>query len=136
REYGPLIAVVAATMAVWEYASRSGLISSFVLPAPSTIAGSVLEHQDLLIRASLVTLWEIVAGFLAGSFLGFVMGLGIFYSSILRKLLYPLALLFQTIPKVALAPLFIVWFGVGFLPIFLIAALVCLFPVLINTVMG
>ncbi|MGD2101678.1 MAG: ABC transporter permease [Acidimicrobiia bacterium] len=120
---------------LWEWASGN-VIREFLLPAPSTVYEAIVDQWDDLLANSWVTLQEILIGFGIGSGIGFLMGVGIFYSAFLRRVLYPGALFTQTVPKIALAPLFIVWFGVGQQPIIAITALICLFPVLINTVAG
>jgi NitT/TauT family transport system permease protein len=120
---------------LWEWASGN-VIREFLLPAPSTIYEAIVDQWDDLLTNSWATLQEILIGFGIGSGVGFLMGVGIFYSGFLRRVLYPGALFTQTVPKIALAPLFIVWFGVGQQPIIAITALICLFPVLINTVAG
>jgi len=132
----PALGFFVVLVAAWEFVSRAELVATFVLPAPSKIAATMNENIGVLLEAAWVTLLEVVGGFVAGSLAGFVMGAGIFYSKTLRRVIYPIALVTQTIPKIALAPLFIVWFGLGYQPIFLIAALICLFPVLVNTVLG
>lgn len=124
-----------ALFLLWEYASGT-IIREFLLPAPSTVFEAMVDQWDDLLANSWVTLKEILLGFGIGSGTGFLMGVGIFYSAFLRRVLYPGALFTQTVPKIALAPLFIVWFGVGQQPIIAITALICLFPVLINTVAG
>ncbi|MCB1246802.1 MAG: ABC transporter permease, partial [Acidimicrobiia bacterium] len=129
------IAFYVGLFVFWEYASGT-LIREYLLPAPSTIVEAMVDQWDPLVSNSWVTLQEILIGFAIGSGAGFLMGVGIFYSGFLRRVLYPGALFTQTVPKIALAPLFIVWFGVGQQPIIAITALICLFPVLINTVAG
>ncbi len=125
-----------ALIALWEIAYRLEMIRSFILPGPSMIFESMVNNWDSLISNSIVTGREILIGFLVGSLIGFLMALGIFYSKVLRRIIYPGAVFLQTVPKVALAPLFIIWFGVGETSIVAIAALICLFPVLVNTVVG
>ena len=137
--FGPTMQAVLfylGVLALWEYVSRAEIIRPFLLPAPTTVVETIGEVWSDLVSNSWVTLQSILAGFFLGAGIGFVMGVGIFYSRFLRRILYPAALLTQTVPKIALAPLFIVWFGVGSRPIVAITALICLFPVLINTVVG
>jgi NitT/TauT family transport system permease protein len=129
------LAFYVALFFLWEWASGN-VIREFLLPAPSTIFEAMVADWDDLVANAWVTLKEILLGFGIGSGIGFLMGVGIFYSAFMRRVLYPGALLTQTVPKIALAPLFIVWFGVGQQPIIAITALICLFPVLINTVAG
>ncbi|MEO7349531.1 MAG: ABC transporter permease [Terrimesophilobacter sp.] len=125
-----------ALIALWEVAYRTGMVRSFILPGPSMIAESMSNNWSSLLANTIVTGREILVGFVIGALIGFLMALGIFYSKVLRKIIYPGAVFLQTVPKVALAPLFIIWFGVGETSIVAIAALICLFPVLVNTVVG
>lgn len=139
RIIGPNLQAAAfyvALIVAWELVSRAGLVREFVLPAPSTILRALVDVRRDLANNTVVTVREILVGFVVGSGIGFLLGVGIFYSSFLRRIIYPGALFMQTVPKIALAPLFIVWFGIGEAPIVAITALICLFPVLINTVVG
>ncbi|MDR1798687.1 MAG: ABC transporter permease [Bifidobacteriaceae bacterium] len=123
-------------LVVWDIASRAGKVERYILPGPSMIGRSIKKNWDLLLHNSWVTGRALVLGFLLGSLIGFVCALGIYYSKILRKILYPAAVFLQTVPKVALAPVFIIWFGTGQKSIIAITALICLFPVLVNTLVG
>lgn len=135
-EIAPAIAFFVGILIIWEFAYRLGFVRAFILPGPSLIGQAVERNIDSLIANAIVTGREILTGFIVGSSIGFILAMGIFYSKILRRIIYPLAVFMQTVPKVALAPLFIIWFGVGETSIVAITALICLFPVLVNTVVG
>ena len=132
----PALLFYTALIVAWEVASQAGAIRAFILPGPSMIWHSMVANWETLLSNGIVTAREILLGFLLGSAIGFALALGIFYSKVLRKIIYPGAVFLQTVPKVALAPLFIIWFGVGETSIVAITALICLFPVLVNTVVG
>ncbi|MGO1851264.1 ABC transporter permease [Microbacterium sp.] len=132
----PAIIFYGALLVLWEVASQLDWVRSFILPGPSLIVESIIQNADSLWSNTLVTAREILIGFVIGSLLGFVLALGIFYSKALRTIIYPGVVFLQTVPKVALAPLFLIWFGVGESSIIAITALICLFPILVNTVVG
>lgn len=132
----PAVLFYVVLVVIWEIAYLAGAVRAFILPGPSLIWQSMVDNWDTLLTNGVVTAREILLGFVVGSLIGFVLALGIFYSKVLRRIIYPGAVFLQTVPKVALAPLFIIWFGVGENAIVAITALICLFPVLVNTVVG
>lgn len=120
---------------VWEAWVQHQGISALVLPAPSQIgitlwrglaSGYLLGHMQQ-------TLFELCWGLLAGCVLGFVGGVVLAELEGLRRIVMPYVVTSQVVPKLALAPLFIVWFGFGTLPIVVMTALICFFPLLENT---
>jgi NitT/TauT family transport system permease protein len=129
---GSLIAVLAA----WEAATRLLRIPLFLLPPPSVIAEATYRNAGLLASESVVTIIEVAFGFGLSVVVGIPLALAIFLWPPFARTLYPLLISSQAVPKVAVAPLFIVWFGLGLLPKVLIAFLIAFFPVVINTAMG
>jgi NitT/TauT family transport system permease protein len=125
-----------SALVLWQLAVRILQIPRYLLPSPSSVFVFIFEHPVYLAYHSWITLLETILGFLGGAVLGIAGGTGIFYSAWLRKTLYPVLIAFNTIPKVALAPLFLVWFGYGLLPKVLIALLIAFFPIVVNTVDG
>ena len=121
---------------LWEVVVRVGEVPRYLLPSPLSVLLYLIANPGYLLYHSWVTLVETVLGFLGGALLGILGGIGIFYSAWLRNTLYPVLIAFNTIPKVALAPLFLVWFGYGLLPKVLIALLIAFFPLVVNTVDG
>jgi NitT/TauT family transport system permease protein len=125
-------------LAAWEALIRVAGISSYLVPAPSEVL--VAFGQDLLSagywRAVAITLYEILLGFLCGSLLGTGLGVTLAVSPLMDRIFYPYIVGLQTVPKVAIAPLMIVWFGFGLESKVLIVALTAMFPVLVNTVAG
>jgi NitT/TauT family transport system permease protein len=131
----PIMAIVGLA-AVWELGTRFFDIPSFLFPAPSAVIAACLDNAQLLLRESWVTTTEIVFGYLLSIVIGIPLALAIFMWPIFARSVYPLLISTQAMPKVAIAPLFVVWFGFGFLPKILIAFLIAFFPIVINTVMG
>ncbi len=123
---------------VWEAVVRAFAIPIFILPPPSQVAmalyrgiasGVYLEHLQY-------TLLETLLGFIVGSLLGFFLGTAVAMNRWVEFFLYPYIVMFQSLPKVALAPLIVVWFGLGLTSKVINAALVAFFPLLVNTMVG
>ena len=125
-----------ACLTAWEVAVRVGHTSPLVLPAPSVVAHTLWLglNNGYLWPHILHTLTEVVLGLLLGASMGFVGGVVLGESARWRGVLMPYVVISQVVPKLALAPLFIVWFGFGTLPTVVMTALICFFPLLENTV--
>lgn len=130
------IGMLVAFIVLWEVAARVFAIPTFLLPAPSVIGQAMLTHSSVLIKESVETTLEIVLGFGLSIAVGVPLALAIFLWTPFARTVYPLLVSSQAVPKVAVAPLFLVWFGFGLLPKVLIAFLIAFFPVVINTAMG
>jgi NitT/TauT family transport system permease protein len=124
-----------ACLAAWEVAVRVGHTSPLVLPAPSVVVQSLWQglNSGYLWPHIVHTLTEVVLGLLLGASMGFVGGVLLGESARLRGVLMPYVVISQVVPKLALAPLFIVWFGFGMWPTVVMTALICFFPLLENT---
>jgi NitT/TauT family transport system permease protein len=122
----------------WEIIVRLGEISSYILPAPSDVLMALWYHLRTLSywEAIGITTFETVFGFLIGAIAGVSIGTALALSSLMDRIFYPYVVALQTIPKVAIAPLMIVWFGFGLESKLIIVALTAMFPVLINTIAG
>ncbi len=109
--------------------------SPLVLPAPSVIAASLWKGltSGFLWPHIVLTTIEALLGLMLGACMGFIGGVTLGESASLRRIFMPFVLVSQVIPKLALAPLFIVWFGFGTLPTVIMTALICFFPLLENT---
>ena len=141
RWIAPALLVVVA-LAAWQLAARWHLIAdalslqSYLVPAPSDIASSLWSDRSLLATNGWVTLREVVGGLAIAIAVGFALALVLHLSGALRRALYPLLVASQTVPIVAIAPILVVWFGFGIGPKLAIIALVCFFPVTVNTLDG
>ncbi len=120
----------------WEVICHVLAIPSWLLPAPSEIATAAVQWAPDLAVNSLVTLRETVFGFLLALALSLSLAGLIVFNPLVRKIIYPLLLGLQSIPKVALAPLVTLWLGFSEWPKIIIVVLVCFFPILINVVAG
>src|SRR3972149_2263330 len=132
----PPTLLVVGIVTLWEGACRVFEIREFVLPAPSLIAWHFARSFPLYLGHTWVTVQEIVIGFLAGSAIGLIMAVGIVQWRALQRSLYPLLVLFQTVPKAAIAPLLILWFGYGILPKVVLVAILAFFPVTVDGILG
>jgi NitT/TauT family transport system permease protein len=125
-------------LALWEAVSRAGLVHEFILPAPTLIAGAFvnLMTTGFFVEHLSVTLYETMAGFVIGSGLAFIGGVLLHTFPTLNRVVYPYVIVFQVIPKVALAPIFVTWFGFGLTSKVVMAATISFFPTLVNTIVG
>jgi NitT/TauT family transport system permease protein len=131
----PILTVI-GTFAAWELGTRLFGVPAFLLPAPSKIVVSFAEHAGLLLKHGWVTTIEIVLGYLLSIVVGIPLALAIFMSPAFSRAVLPLLVSSQAMPKVAVAPLLLVWFGFGLLPKVLIAFLIAFFPIVISTAVG
>jgi NitT/TauT family transport system permease protein len=131
----PLVTVILVT-AGWELAVRVFHVQTWLLPPPSLVIMKLVQAIGLLSAHGWVTTQEVVLGYLLSIAVGIPLGLVIFLSPVFARSIYPLLVSSQAIPKTAIAPLFVVWFGFGTLPKVLIAFLIAFFPIVINTVVG
>jgi len=130
------IGMMLAVLAAWEAAARLFSIPAYLLPAPSAIVKSMDSNSAVLIKESIGTTFEILLGFALSVVVGVPLALAIYLWRPFARAVYPLLVSSQAVPKVAVAPLFLVWFGFGLMPKVLIAFLIAFFPVVINTAMG
>ena len=134
--------MIVALLAIWELAARWDLIADaldikpFLIPAPSDIAQSLWEDRSLLAGDAWVTVQEVLLGFAIALVLGFAFAVALHLSDTLRRAFYPLLVASQTIPVIAIAPILVVWLGFGLGPKLAIIALVCFFPITVNTLDG
>ena len=120
----------------WEGAVVVFDIKEFLRPPPSTILQEMWADRSELVRQSVPTLTEIWLGFLLAFGVGFLLAIPIAYSRFVEESIFPILVSFQVVPKVALAPLFLVWLGFGMTPKVMVAALIAFFPIIVNTVKG
>src|SRR6202012_3812258 len=123
-------------LALWQIAAVLFAFPPYLLPAPTAILQSMDSNAAVLIKQSVGTTVEIILGFALSVVVGVPLALAIFLWKPFARTVYPLLISSQAVPKVAVAPLFVVWFGFGLMPKVLIAFLIAFFPIVINTVMG
>ena len=132
----PAFGLFMGIIALWEAVSRIFKLPEFVLPAPTSILAVLVSRQRELGFAAYVTATEVVLGFLISALVGAAVALVIARFTAFGRALYPLVVLFQNVPKVALAPLFILWFGFDLAPKVLLIVVIAFFPVAINMLVG
>ena len=123
-------------LVAWQLVIAIFNIPQYVLPSIPQIWDALTQQWSPLWDGTQTTLYETVIGFLIAAAAGVGIGITVAFSSIARKMLYPLVLGANAVPKIALAPVFLIWFGFGQLPKDMIAALVAFFPIVISTTQG
>ena len=121
---------------IWEAVVRAGLVPRFILPSPSDVLKAFVMTMPDMIDHILVTLREALTGFAVAIILSLLLAMAMDRFPAVKKALYPLLIVSQTIPIIILAPLFILWFGFGILPKIIVAVLVCFFPIIISLLEG
>ncbi|KOF54947.1 MULTISPECIES: ABC transporter permease [unclassified Achromobacter] len=131
-------ALFAALLAIWELTVRQAGISALVLPAPSAVVRTLWTTlgSGYLWPHIGATLAEMLLGLALGGAAGLAMGVALAESSLLDRMFKPYVVVSQVVPKLALAPLFVLWFGFGMLPTIVMTALICFFPLMENTLTG
>ncbi len=141
----PLLALI-GFFGLWELLAQTGALAdllsideaagSLLVPAPSEVAAALWTDRSLLIDNGWVTLREVVAGFALSVVLGGSFAAAMHLSPALSRALYPLLVASQTVPIVAIAPVLVIWLGFGIGPTLAIIALICFFPITVNTLDG
>ena len=131
----PAFTLVAA-LALWEAATHAFKIPRFIMPAPSAILGEGWEWRYRFINHTWVTLYETLGGFALSILVGVPLAVMIVYSPALKSALYPLIVLTQSVPKIAIAPVLLLVVGHGEFPKIIVAFLVAFFPVVVDTDTG
>lgn len=134
RLAAPLLA--GALVLLWEVVVRVFAISEFILPSPWSIMKRMVTDWALLATHARATVLEVVGGFGLAVATGVPFALATFYSRVMEKAVFPLLIGLQTIPKVALAPLLVLYLGYGWGPKIFLAFLISFFPIVISTVVG
>jgi putative hydroxymethylpyrimidine transport system permease protein len=134
--------VLGTLIGLWQVAASTGALADllglepFLVPSPAEIAEALWDNRSLLAENAWVTLQEILLGFLIGLAAGLGFAVLLRLSETLRRALYPLLVASQAIPIIVIAPILIVWFGFGIGPKLAVVALICFFPITVNTLDG
>ncbi|MDG2475317.1 MAG: ABC transporter permease [Paracoccaceae bacterium] len=128
--------LASAIILFWQIYVKVSGITEFVLPAPTAIAERLIADFPLLISHAVITFSEVIAGFGSAVIIGLPIALIIFYSPIFERSIYPILIALQTVPKIVLAPLLVLYLGYGWAPKIVLAFLISFFPILISTVIG
>ncbi len=132
----PATLMFAGFLAVWQLAVTAFGVRAYLLPSPLSVLAAMGSGEIPWAKHVAITAAEIVGGFLTAALAGVVLGGAIAWSAALARALTPFLVFVNTLPKVAIAPLFLIWLGYGILPNMLIGALIGFFPVVINTAVG
>jgi NitT/TauT family transport system permease protein len=133
---GPPLLVLVIVLGLWSLAVRLLGIPAFVLPSPEQVFETAIIESERLMSGFRNTLVASTVGLLAATGVGVLGAIILSTSRVLERALYPWAVVLQTVPVVALAPLFVLWVGPGFVSVVLVAFIIALFPILANTLMG
>jgi putative hydroxymethylpyrimidine transport system permease protein len=137
EQYGLFLIVVILLVSIWEWVVRQGMIPSFILPAPSAIWGSLQENQQLLFEVHLpATVKEVLIGFVFSVIGGLTLGVAMHFSRSIEKVLYPFLVISQTVPLIAISPIFIMWFGYSIWSKIAVTILTAFFPIVVSTYDG
>jgi NitT/TauT family transport system permease protein/putative hydroxymethylpyrimidine transport system permease protein len=134
--------VLVGLVGLWQVAASTGAIAgalhieSFLVPSPFEIAEALWQNRSLLAENAWVTLKEVLLGFGCALLAGLAFAVALHLSETMRRAFYPLVVASQTIPIIVIAPILVVWFGYGIGPKLAIVALICFFPITVNTLDG
>jgi NitT/TauT family transport system permease protein len=127
---------VAGLLLIWQLACVGFSIPNFILPRPSVVAQAFVTQFNPIMENSWDTLVRTVVGFVLAVVLGALLGIAIGSSRLVYRGLYPVLIGFNSVPKVAVVPVFVIWFGTGTVPAILTAFLVSFFPIAVNVATG
>jgi ABC-type nitrate/sulfonate/bicarbonate transport system permease component len=130
------IALLAAVVAAWEAAARLGAVEDYLLPAPSEVGRALVTDRELLFPDAWVTAQEVLLGFTIAVVLGLGLAVLLHLSTVVRQAVYPLVVASQAVPVIVIAPILVIWFGFGMAPKLIVIALICFFPIVVNTFDG
>lgn len=130
------IGTVFGSIILWHFGVIVFDIPEYLIPLPLTVAEYIFQKWNFLLKHSWVTTYETFAGFFLSILVGVPLAILLVWSKILERSIMPILVVSQTFPKVAIAPLLIIWFGLGLLPKVLVSFLIAFFPVVISGVTG
>lgn len=136
QEVLPPILLIAAIIILWEVLSTIFKVPDYLLPKPSRIAAVTWIRRATLWRHLMITMEEVLLGFVVGFVVGYGLALLMFFSGLLRRALNPIVVISQTVPVIALGPILVIWLGYNIWPKIIIVALIVFFPLTVNTFDG
>jgi ABC-type nitrate/sulfonate/bicarbonate transport system permease component len=135
NKIAPIVFII-ILLVLWQFIVTIGGIEKYIMPAPTDVVQTLIKDFKVMIPHTLTTLYEGMIGFLISIVLSIILAIIMDMIPLVKRALYPVLVISQTIPTVALAPLFIIWFGFGSLPKIIVVVLVCFFPIVISIVDG
>jgi NitT/TauT family transport system permease protein len=136
RKRAGAFAVFLLLFVVWELGVRFFGVKEYLLPPPSKVWTEFLKRYDTVMASAWVTTQEILAGYALAAVVSVPLALWIAYSRFMETAVYPAIVFLQIVPKIAIAPLFIIWFGFGFMPKLLLVFLLSFFPIVVASIVG
>ena len=130
------LAWIAGFLAAWEIAVRVLGVPDYALPAPSAVGADFLKRYPRILAHAGTTIAEILGGFAIAVAVSVPLAAAIAFVPFVERRFYPAIVMFQVVPKIALAPIFVLWFGIGWTSRLLLVFLLCFFPMLVNNVAG
>jgi NitT/TauT family transport system permease protein len=136
RQQAVAVATIVALIALWELICRWAEVPVWLLPSPLMIATAFMQWQHLLPLHTLATFYAVIGGFALAVVTGVPIAVLVVYSPFLRRIIFPFLLVLQSVPKVAIAPLLLIWVGYGLQSNIVVACIVAFFPIVITTATG
>ena len=136
RRRAGALAIFVLLFVVWELAVRLLGIKEYLLPPPSKVWVEFLKRSDTVMASAWVTTYEILGGYALAVAVSIPLALAISFSRFMESAVYPVIVFLQIVPKIAIAPLFIIWFGFGFTPKVLLVFLLSFFPIVVSSIVG
>jgi NitT/TauT family transport system permease protein len=128
--------IFALLFVLWEFAVHVFGIKEYLLPPPSKVWSEFWKRHELVMAGAWVTTQEMLAGYALAIVVSIPLAMWIAWSRFMEQSVYPVIVFLQIIPKIAVAPLFIIWFGFGFTPKLLVVFLLCFFPIVVASIAG
>ena len=130
------VSVFVLALLIWHFSVVLFGIKEYILPTPLAAIKALFDPKYRWSLNFLATFYEVVGGFILSAVVGVILGVAIVWSDWLKRAILPFLVFVNTLPKIAVAPLFMIWFGYGILPNILIVVLISFFPMVINTATG
>ena len=130
------LAFISMLILIWQLTVDNGVIPRFILPSPLDVIITTAQILGDIKKHIFITVYEAMIGFTIAIVLSLILSILMDSFAIIKKAIYPLLIISQTVPIVALAPLFVIWFGFGLLPKIIVVILVCFFPIVISLLDG
>ena len=130
------VLLIVTLLVLWDIVIRVFKIPPYLIPKPLEVVGQLVAEWQMLLREAAPTTLATVGGFVASVLIGVPVAMLIAYSPVIESFVYPLLVFSQSVPKIAVAPLFVVWFGFGVIPKVIAAFMLGFFPIVVSTVMG
>lgn len=132
----PVVIALSVLLAIWLLLSLSGMVPAYMLPSPIAVFKAFIEDFGIIMMHARVTLTEALLGLLIGIILGVIMAILMDHFSILDRAIYPILVITQTIPTIALAPIFVMWMGFGIAPKVTLVVITTFFPITVGFLEG